>query len=169
MRLTLKHRIEASLAEVEEASLADDFQRRLTSLPNVHERKVLSVDRRDDGTVHRVVRYAFAGAIPAPVLRVIGGPTVSWEEEGTFHPIDHEWRFEIHPHVMQGRFECNGRYAFVADGPATDRLVEADIKVKVPLVGGRVERFIADGLKATMEAEARMLADYLRWKQEPAT
>jgi hypothetical protein len=129
----------------------------------------MSVDRRPDGTVHRVVRYVFAGPIPAPVLRAIGGSAVSWDEEGEFDPSVHGWRFVIHPHVMRGRLTCEGRYAFVPDGDATKRIVEAEIKVNIPLVGGRVERFIGDGLAATMKAEAEVLAEYVRWKREPAS
>lgn len=169
MRLTLEHRIDAPLDEVEQATLDEDFQRRLTSLPNVHERRVLSVDKRPDGCVHRVVRYAFSGPVPTPVLSAIGASIVSWDETSTFDPAAHEWRFEIQPHFMRGRLQCSGRYAFVAAGEATDRIVEADITVKVPLVGGRVERFIGQSLTTTLGAEADMLSEYLRWKKEPTS
>ncbi len=169
MRLTLEHRIDASLDEVEQASLDDDFQRRLTSLPNVHERRVLSVDTRPDGSVHRVVRYAFAGPVPVPVLTAIGASIISWDETATFDPAAHEWRFEIQPHVMRGILQCSGRYAFVAVGEATNRVVEADINVKVPVFGGLVERFIGQSLTTTMGAEAGMLSEYLEWKRGPAS
>jgi hypothetical protein len=169
MHFTVENQIDAPLNEVEQASLDDDFQRRLTSLPNVHERRVVAVDARPDGTVHRVVRYAFAGPVPAPVLRAIGGSTISWDEKATFVPSAHEWQFEIEPHVMAGRLECRGRYAFLAEGEATKRIVEAEIRVKIPIVGRQVERFIAGSLKTTMNAEAAMLGDYLKWKREPAS
>lgn len=169
MRLTLEHRIDAPLDEVEQATLDEDFQRRLTSLPNVHERRVLSVETRADGTVHRVVRYAFAGPVPTPVLSAIGASIVSWDETATFDPDAHEWRFDIQPHFMRGRLLCSGRYAFVPAGEATDRIVEADITVKVPLVGGRVERFIGQSLTTTMGAEAGMLSEYVKWKREPGS
>jgi uncharacterized protein DUF2505 len=169
MHLHLEHRIDAALDEVETAAAEEDFQRRLTSLPNVHERRVMSVDERPDGSIHRVVRYVFSGPVPEPVLRVIGAARVSWDEEAEFDPAAHEWRWEIHPHFLGGLFECSGRYACASEGEATNRIVDADIKVKVPLVGGRVERFIADGLTTTLNAEAEMLTQYLRWKREPAS
>jgi len=169
MQIRLEHRIDASVEEVERATLDDTFQLRLTSLPNVHERRILSQDERQDGTVHRVVRYRFGGNIPAPVLRAIGGATVSWDEEGTFDPAAHEWRFVIHPHVMKGRLECDGRYSFSPQGNETLRVVQADVTVKVPLVGRRVERFIADGLTDTMNAEARILEAFIREQKETAS
>ncbi|HYZ92597.1 MAG TPA: DUF2505 domain-containing protein [Actinomycetota bacterium] len=169
MRFTLENRIDAPLNDVEQASLDDEFQRRLTSLPNVHERRILSVETDEGGCVHRLVRYAFAGPVPAPVLRAIGGSTISWDEKATFDPSAHEWRFKIEPHVMAGRFECDGRYAFVPEGDSTTRIVEADIRVKIPIVGRQVERFISGSLKTTMNAEAAMLDEYLKWKREPAS
>jgi hypothetical protein len=161
MELRIEHRIGAPIDDVVGASMEDAFNDRLTQLPNVAERTVTTFDRRPDGSIHRIVRYRFAGHLPAPVLRVIGGSTVSWDEEGMFDPNAREWRYEIHPHVMKGRFRCNGRYRFVPDGQTTNRVVEADIRVSVPLVGGRVAKVIADGMKDTFEAEARMLNDYV--------
>jgi hypothetical protein len=161
MELRIEHRIDAPIDDVVRASMEDAFDQRLTQLPNVAERTVTTFDRRPDGSIHRVVRYRFAGPLPAPVLRAIGGSTISWDEEGTFDPESNAWRYEIHPHVMKGRFKCAGRYAFVPDGEATTRLVDADIRVSIPLVGGRVAKFIADGMKDTFNAEARLLNDYV--------
>jgi hypothetical protein len=69
---------------------------------------------------------------------------------------------------MKGRLECDGRYAFSAQGDQTRRVVEADVNVKIPLVGRRVERFIADGLTDTMNAEARILEAFIREQKEAA-
>lgn len=162
MELRIEHLIQAPVDQTVSDSMGEAFDARLTELPNVAERTVTTFDRRPDGSIHRIVRYRFAGSLPAPVLRVIGGSTVSWDEEGTFDPERNEWRYEIHPHVMKGRFSCTGRYAFVADGDSTTkRVVAADIRVRVPLVGGRVEKVIADGMKDTFEAEARLLNEYV--------
>jgi hypothetical protein len=116
---------------------------------------------RPDGTIHRVVRYRFTGPVPAPVVKAIGGAAIGWDEIGDFDPARHEWEFEIRPHVLAGRIMCEGRYGFVPDGDATKRIVDVDLKVRVPLVGGRVEKVIADGLKDNMNAEANILASYV--------
>ncbi len=160
MKLHVEHVIGAPVDRVEAASIDPEFEARLSALPNVAERTVTTREARDDGSIHRVVRYRFSGPLPAPVTKAIGGGVIGWDEEGTYNPDAHGWTFEIHPHVMQGRFTCAGRYAFEGNNGATKRIVDADIKVKIPLVGGRVERFIADGLKETMAAEAKLLEEY---------
>lgn len=161
MRFALDHRFDASLQRVEQAVLDPAYQERLRDLPNVAERRVLEQADQPDGTVRRVVAYTFAGDLPGPVTAAIGGDRISWDEVAIFHPDVHEWRFEVRPHVFEGRFECRGRYRFEPAGAATLRHVEVDLRVKVPFVGSRVERAIRDGLVETMDAEARILAEHL--------
>lgn len=160
MHFTLEHRFEAPVDVVERASNADDYQERLSDLPNLGERKVTKLDRHADGSIDRTTHYKLGSQLPAPVVAVIG-PAATWDEVATFDPAAHRWSFEIRPHVLGGRIDCTGQYTFLPHGEATLRVVEVDLKVKVPLVGGRVEREIGKGLKETMDAEALVLAEYL--------
>jgi hypothetical protein len=161
MRFTLEHRFDAPVDVVAQVANDPDFQKALDDLPNVGERKVSELTEHPDGTIHRVVRYKLGSQLPAPVVAVLGD-NATWDEIGDYDPSSHEWTFEIKPHMLGGRLKCNGRYAFVPDGDdGTKRLVEVELKVKVPLVGGRAEREIKKGLVDTMEAEAQLLADHL--------
>jgi len=162
VQLHLEHRIDAPVDVVERASLDPAFEERLADLPNIAERTVTSREEQADGRIHRVVRYRFTGPIPAPVIKAIGGSVISWDEIGDFDPDSHEWRFEIKPHFFGGRIRCHGRYGFAPDEDATLRTVDVDLKVAVPLVGGRVEKVIASGLRDNMNAEAGLLASYVK-------
>ena len=161
MHLHLEHRIDAPLDVVERAALDPRFDAKLAGLPNVAERTVTRREDRADGTIHRVVRYRFTGAIPAPVVKAIGGAVIGWDEIADFDPRNHVWRFEIRPHVLPGRITCSGRYALEPADDATRRTVDVDVRVGVPLVGGRVEKVIASGLRDNMAAEAELLASYV--------
>lgn len=160
MRFSLEHHFSAPVDVVEKASNDRAYQDQLDDLPNIAERRVTHLEERPDGSIHRVVRYRLGAQLPAPVAAVIG-PAASWDEVGDFDATTHEWTFEIRPHVLAGRILCNGRYAFEPDGDGTKRLVDIDLKVKIPLVGGRVEKEIRKGLTETMDAEAKLLEDYL--------
>ena len=160
MRFTLEHRFDAPVDVVAKAANDPAYQATLDDLPNLGERRVTKLEERPDGSIHRAVRYKLGAQLPAPVVAVLG-QTATWDEIGEFDPSTNEWTFEIKPHVLGGRLQCNGRYAFVPDGEGAKRLVEVDLKVKVPLVGGRAEREIKKGLVETMDAEARLLADFL--------
>lgn len=161
MRFTFSDRFDAPLERVEEAVLSDEYNERLKDLPNIDERVVTEQRTRSDGSIRRVVHYKFGGRLPPAVEKVLGGSMVSWDEVGVFDPGNHEWTFEIEPHVLADRFECHGTYTFRTDGEATVREVAVELKVKIPVVGGRVENAISEGLEETLHAEGRALAEYL--------
>lgn len=161
MRFTFSDRFDAPLERVEEAVLSDEYNERLKDLPNVAERVVTQQRVRSDGSVRRVVHYKFGGHLPPTVESVLGASAVSWDEVAIFDPVAHEWAFEIEPHVLADRFECHGTYTFRAEEDATVREVSVELKVKIPVVGGRVEKAISDGLEETLQAEGRLLAEYL--------
>ncbi len=160
MRFSLEHRFDAPVDVIEKASNDPAYVERLSDLPNLGERRVTTFDEHEDGSIDRVVHYKLGSQLPAPVVAVIGS-AATWDEVAHFDPSSHEWTFEIRPNVMKGRIDARGRYRFVPDGAGTKRTVEVDLKVKVPLVGGRVEREMGKGIKETLEAEARLLTEFL--------
>jgi hypothetical protein len=160
MRFSLEHRFAAPLDVVEQAANSADFQSLLEDLPNLGSRKVTEITEHPDGTIHRVTNYALGAQLPAPVIAVLG-KSATWDEIADYDPMAHTWTFVIKPHVLGGRLNCKGSYTFAADGDGTKRTVDVDLKVKVPLVGGRAEGVIKKGLVETMDAEAKLLADYV--------
>ena len=160
MRFQLEHTFDAPVDVVEKASNAPDYQASLNDLPNLGKRTVKSLEEHPDGSMHRVTHYTLGAQLPAPVVAVLG-QSATWDEIADYDPETHTWTFAIKPHVMAGRLDCKGRYTFVSDGEGTKRVVDVDIKVKVPLVGGRVEKEIRKGLVETLEAEAKLLREYL--------
>lgn len=161
MHFTLEHSFGAPVEVVTEAVNDDAYQAMLEDLPNLGERRVTEFTEAPDGSIHRVVRYKLGAQLPAPVVAVLG-ETATWDEIGDFDSSARTWTFEIKPHVLAGRLRCHGTYSFVRDGDQrSKRLVDVDLEVKVPLVGVRAEREIKKGLVETMDAEARLLSDYL--------
>jgi uncharacterized protein YndB with AHSA1/START domain len=49
--------------------------------------------------------------------------------------------------------EVKGTIALQPEGSGTREIVEIELKIKVPLVGGKLERLLADRITAGMEAE----------------
>jgi uncharacterized protein YndB with AHSA1/START domain len=58
----------------------------------------------------------------------------------------------------------NGTIRLEPDGAGTKEVVELEIKVKVPLIGGRLEKLMADKVTAGMDAEHRAGTAYLSGK-----
>ena len=58
--------------------------------------------------------------------------------------------------------QVTGTIALEADGDGTREVVELDLKIKVPLIGGKLEKLLAEKITAGMEAEHAVGVDYLK-------
>jgi hypothetical protein len=55
-----------------------------------------------------------------------------------------------------------GTVALAPDGDGTVETVDADIKVNIPLIGGKLEKLIGDLLRAALESEHGVGQEWLR-------
>lgn len=56
----------------------------------------------------------------------------------------------------------SGTITLLPDGAGTTEVVDLEIKVKVPLVGGKLERLMAEKVQAGMDVEHTVGVDYLK-------
>jgi hypothetical protein len=150
---------------VQQALLDPSFLARLATLPKLGHPELL--DRDDDGTtVHQRIRYAFTGELSPVVTAVLDPAKLTWVEESTVHRASLHTTFRIRPDHYADRLACNGAFQLVpmdggADGPRTQRITEADVTVRFPLVAGRVERAIVSGLTEHAELEVAVVDRWL--------
>ncbi|HEX7168355.1 MAG TPA: DUF2505 family protein [Acidimicrobiales bacterium] len=166
MRFRIEQRYRAPLAGVEAAYVDPAFLDRLASLPKLGAPTLL--DQVVDGDlVHQKIRFRFTGDVSPAVRRVVDPARLTWVEESTLDRRTHVTTWRIVPDHYGGMIRCAGTFRLTDDdgvgaGTAgTRRTAEADIKVNVPLVGGKVERAIVSGLEEHAAAEAEVLEDWL--------
>lgn len=92
---------------------------------------------------------------------------LEWGEMLTWCPKTHSGDFIIEPNIpreWKDYFECKGTYSLESVGSqtyygleTTKRIVSIDINVKIPLVSGLAERYIADKVKDWYQQEADVL------------
>jgi hypothetical protein len=120
------------------------------------------VERREDGdAVHLQVRYRFTGDISSAARRVIDPAKLSWVEHTTHDLARHRVDFRMAPDHYPDRLRSSGHYSFEADGKGARRVTEGELVVRVPLVGGAVERAIVSGLREHLAAEVAVVERYL--------
>jgi hypothetical protein len=117
------------------------------------------VDHEDDGTrVVLEVHFAFVGSVSGAVRRVVDPAKLSWITRTEIFPDEARSSWEVLPDYYPDRLTASGTYRFDEgpDGPlSTVVRVDGDLKVRVPLVGGTVERVIVSGLRSYIEDEVR--------------
>ena len=161
VRFTIDQRFAASPDRVEAALVDPAYLERLSALPKLGRPTLL--ERREDGDlVHQSVRYAFVGDLNAAVRRVVDPQRLTWIEEATIDRSTHLTTWRIVPDHYGNLLRSSGTFRLEATGDGTRRVAEGDLKVSVPLVGGKVEQAIVSGLREHAALEQDVLEDWLR-------
>jgi hypothetical protein len=159
MRFTSEQHFAAPVADVLALFVDPDFYATLVGLPKITTPEV--VDHRVEGEkVHLSLRQRYTGDVPAAALAFIDPAKLGWVEQLDFDLRQATATSRLHPDHYSDRFSCSGRYVFVTDGDDAHsvRRIDGDLKVRIPLVGGKVEGALVSGLREHSDAEQPLVA-----------
>ena len=160
MRFRITQRIDAPLAAVEDALLDPAFLDNLGELPKLGRPQLLGIEEAGD-TVRRRIRYGFAGQLSSAVTAVVDPAKLTWVEDSTADRRTHRTTFRIVPDHYADRLTASGTFVLEPNGTGTRRTAEGDLRVRFPLVGGRVEKAIVSGMEEYAAAEAGAIASWV--------
>lgn len=162
MRFRIEQHFDGSLADVESAFVDPAFLAHLAEQPELGRPQL--VHRVEAGDlVHQWVQYRFTGNLNSAVRRVVDPNRLTWVEESTLDRTDHRTTWRIVPDHYKNLLRSSGTFVLESVAPGrTRRITEADLKVTVPLVGGKVEGAIVSGLTEHAALEEKVLAGWLR-------
>jgi hypothetical protein len=144
-----------------DAALVDPaFLVRMAELPKLGSAEIVSQER-DGDTVRQDVRYLFQAELSAAVTRVVDPKRLTWVERSESDLATHHTRCEIRPDNYSGLLAGKYEATIVATGTGARRTITGELKVKMPLVGGKVERAIVGGLEENAAAQTALLEDFL--------
>jgi hypothetical protein len=161
MHFESQQRYQASLEQVLALFTDPALYPTLTGLPKISAPEVIE-HSADGGHVHLRLHQRFTGALPAAALAVIDPAKLSWIEEVDFDLERAVASTRLLPDHYADRLSCSGRYTFLADGDhASRRQLAGDLKVRMPLVGGKVEAALVSGLREHAVDEQALIARHL--------
>jgi hypothetical protein len=162
VRFTVEQHFAGSLERVEAALVDPAFLEALSRLPKLG--RPTLVHRVEAGDlVHHWVKYAFVGDLNAAVRRVVDPARLTWVEESTLDRRTHETTWRIVPDHYRNLLRSSGTFRLEpVEAGGTRRVAEAELKVTVPLVGGKVEQAIVSGLREHAALEVEVVDDWLR-------
>jgi hypothetical protein len=158
----IEQRVAASPTAIEEALVDADFIATTAELPKVSGAELLD-QQRDGRRVRQWIRYRFTGELSSAVTAVVDRDRLTWVDEADYDLAVHRSEHRIVPDHYGNRLQASYSSRLEDDGEAdgaTRRIAEGTVKVRMPLVGGRVERAIISGLEEHADAEA---AHLVRW------
>lgn len=161
MRFELTQTLAASVEEVAAAYASVELYEALGGTDKLGPPEVL--DRSEaGGKVTLRVRYAFVAPLPPAVTAVVDPKRLTWVEESVHDLAAGTAKVTLHPDHYADKLKCSGTVTYRVVGAGTRRALAGDLKVKVLLVGGQVERALVSGLQEHLDAEAPSVDAYLR-------
>lgn len=145
-----------SPAEAVTAAYADPaLYPSLVGLPKLGGVEALTHERDGDHVLQRI-RYRFTGHLPSAVTAVVDPAKLSWVQESDHDLATGTTTFRLLPDHYPDRLRASGTFEVRPAGrvAGASRVVTGELKVRAPLVAGRVEGAIVSGLEEYLAAEA---------------
>jgi len=159
MRFDAEQRFAMSVDRLLELFTDPDFYPTLTGLPEISVPEIVSHEA-SGGVVRIDMRQRYTGELPAAARSMIDPDRLTWVEQLVFDLDRASATSRLVPDHYPDRLTCTGVYTFRA-GPGgvetSVRRLDGDLKVRVPLVGGRVENALVSGLRQHARAEQDLI------------
>jgi hypothetical protein len=116
----------------------------------------------------RVRRLRVTGKRPLPAFAqaALGTERLSYVQVETSVPGAFKLRWKVVPDTMADRVVAEGTYELLPDKDGSVRAIDGTIEVRVPLVGGRIERALAEELQKSYDRTALFAQRWLTEKTQ---
>jgi hypothetical protein len=137
-----------------------DFYAQL-DLPDL-ERPELIVRKEHGAQTDIHLRFRYTGRLDPIARRIVGHDHVSWVQRLVVDASAGSGALTVEPEIGVVPVSCTGTFTMHdADGGQCLRTLDGELRVKVPVIGGRAERSLAPGITRRLDLEAAALDIYL--------
>lgn len=117
-----------------------------------------------DGAVHRLVTtWVYSGELDPLARRVVGSHKISWSQTLVFDEATMTGSLDITSAIQPGRISCRASVNVIAAGQRSSRrTIRGELKIGIPLIGGKAESALVPGILARLDREGDELGRWLR-------
>ena len=126
------------------------------------------LEQKDEGaTIRRAQKMEPDFPVPAWAAAAI--KSTAYTEHDLYHKDRSAMDVRIEPALMAERFQMSGVYAVtpLPDGRCR-REFRGEVKIAVPLLGGKIEKMMIDQLRDAYETTARVTREWVQRSKAPA-
>lgn len=125
----------------------------------------ITVLQREDRGGHLLERFKLVSRTPLPALvqRAAGVDRISYEQELDSDHATKVITWKVKTLFLTDKVKCGGTSKVIpAPGGGCERVLEGEITVAVPLVGGQIEKQIVEQLQSSYDKAARVIERRLK-------
>jgi Protein of unknown function (DUF2505) len=121
----------------------------------------VDIEESDDGLVTVNTTRVLPAKVPEPIKSMVGDH-IEIEQTETWPPADGDVRnAEIEVHIARQPASMTGTITLEPHGAGTRQTVTGQIRVRIPLLGRRLEPELAKAIRAALDTEAEHGQAYL--------
>lgn len=120
------------------------------------------VERRQEGPllIERL-RLSPRRELPALAQRALGAARFAYMQESTANNDDFTTQWNVVPELLAGKIRCSGTARVVPAPGGCERVIEGEIRVSLPLIGGTVEKHVLDLITKSYDRAAELVRKML--------
>ncbi len=157
VKFAFEQRWTAAVDDVVDVYLDEGFWSGLSGLTTTSPPKVLGVERSGDRAVVSL-HWVLSVDLPKEAARFIDPDDVAWTEETTWDLAARSATVAFRPDQAAGLLRASATAVLHQDGADAVRTIRGELKVRIPLVGHKVEPVIVDGIGEHLDEEADAVA-----------
>lgn len=123
--------------------------------------KLLSSEEKD-GKTHNRILVSVNESLPGFASKFIGSSNLSYEQHEVVDHANMINRWEIIVPKISSKVKATGSFSIIDKGASCERIVEGEVSVSIPLVGGKIENVIATQLGKSQEDIVKLLIEKLQ-------
>ncbi len=160
VKFGFEQRWTAPVDEVVEVYLDESFWGSLSGLSTTTPPTVLDISRTGDRAVVRL-HWVLSVDLPKEAARFIDPDAVAWVEETRWDLSTRSAQVTFVPDQAAGLLRASAEARLDPRGDEAVRTVTGELKVRIPLLGHKVEPAIVDGVGEHLEEESGAVASRL--------
>jgi hypothetical protein len=157
VKFGFEQRWTAAVDDVIEVYLDETFWTSLADLSTTSPPEVLGIDRTGDRAVVRL-HWVLSVDLPKEAARFIDPDDVAWIEETRWDLAARTAQVSFQPDQAAGLLRASAEAALRPQGDDAVRTISGELKVRIPLLGHKVEPVIVEGVGDHLEEEAGAVA-----------
>jgi len=120
------------------------------------------VERHDEGDVQVWrLRCASKKELPKFMAKALGAKHLTYDQVSRFDRARNELQWDVVPTLLSDRVTATGVTRLIPGDGECERVIDGEITVRIPLIGGRIEKKLVEEIQGSYEKAAQIAADLI--------
>lgn len=159
MKMDIRHRFDCTPDEFWQMYWDDAFAEQLNEGSSVQ--RELVEERIEGDLLVRRIKFTPQQELPSAAASILGATRLEYEQENRYDQVAKILQWRVIPTILPGKLCASGTVEVHPAGSGCEQVVAGEIKVQVPLIGGRIEKAVVAEVEKSWNRTAEVCRGWL--------